>query len=83
MVLCRVNVYGVTQEDLITIENYYFFPLEKVEKHDGYITLNAMGGELCEGVNDFSEKCDECRYQPEVIIKYLRKQEEFTFGEVL
>jgi hypothetical protein len=81
MVLCRVNVYGVSPEDLVTIKNYYFFALEKIEEHEGYITLNAMGGELCRGVNDFGEKCNECRYHPEVINKYLRKQDKFTFGE--
>ena len=81
MVLCRVKVYGVSEEDLVTIKNYYFFPLEKPEEHDDHIVLNAMGGELCRGVNDFGEDCRECRYQPEVIKKYLRKQEKFEFKE--
>jgi hypothetical protein len=34
-----------------------------------------MGGEKCNGINDFGENCKECRYQPEVVLRYLRKQE--------
>lgn len=79
MVLCRVKVYGVSEKDMATIKNYYFFPLEKPEEHNGYIVLNAMGGELCKGVNDFGEGCGKCRYQPEVIKKYLRNQGKFEF----
>ena len=80
MVLCRVNIEGVTEEDLVTINSYYVFPLEKPEIHEGYITMNAMGGgELCKGKNDFKEKCPDCRYHPEVVKKYLRKQKKFSF----
>ncbi len=75
--LCRVRVYGVSPEDLLTIKSYYFFALEKPEEHGEYITLNAMGGEPCSGTNDFGESCRECRYQPEIVRKYLRRQKTF------
>jgi hypothetical protein len=81
MVLCRVKVFGVSEEDLATIKNYYFFPLEKPEEHKDHIALNAMGGDLCRGVNDFGEECRDCRYHPEVVKKYLRKQDKFELRE--
>ncbi len=75
MVLCRVKLDGVTKEDLVAMRSYYFFKLEQVEEEDGSVILNAMGGEKCNGINDFGENCKECRYQPEVVLRYLRKQE--------
>lgn len=81
MVLCRVNLHNVTPEDIVTLKSYYFFPLEKIEEQEGRVILNAMGGELCSGTNDFGEDCKECRYAPEIVRKYLKKEKKITIGK--
>ncbi|MFQ5975788.1 MAG: hypothetical protein ACE5J5_05705 [Candidatus Hydrothermarchaeales archaeon] len=82
MVLCRVNLSNVSDEDLGILKSFYFTPLEQlVVKDDGRVILNFMGGELCEGVNDLGDSCKECRYQPEIVLRYLRNQNEIKIGE--
>lgn len=70
--LCRVRLLDVSQEDLEVIQSFFFDPLEEVEVCEGEVTLNYMGGEPCSGKNDFGEGCEECRYMPQVVKKYLR-----------
>jgi|Deesub1362A_J573_1020465.scaffolds.fasta_scaffold10293_3 hypothetical protein len=71
--LCRVKLLEVSEEDLEVIKSFFLDPMEKVEVHEGEVTLNYMGGELCPGENDFGEHCGECRYMPYVVRKYLKK----------
>ncbi|MEE8359009.1 MAG: hypothetical protein V3R82_06330 [Candidatus Hydrothermarchaeales archaeon] len=81
MVLCRVNLFNVTDEDLAILKSFYFTPLEQLEvEDDGRVILNFMGGDLCEGINDFGDPCKGCRYQPEIVLRYLRKQSEIKIG---
>lgn len=76
--LCRVNLLDVSKEDLEILKAFFFTPLDKIEERNGRIILNYMGGELCKGINDFGDTCKECRYQPEIVLKYLRRQGEIV-----
>ena len=81
MVLCKVNIENVTKEDQEIIKSFYFTPLETPEiSEDNTVVLNFMGGTKCKGTNEHGDKCIECRFQPEIVLRYLRKQKEIKIG---
>ena len=80
--LCQVILKDVTGDEKAVLDSFFFHPYDKMEEVDGELMLNYMGGKLCQGSNDFSESCGNCRYMPVVVRKILKRQTEFVFGKV-
>ncbi len=81
MTLCQVHLRGVCSEEKELLDSMFFHPYDKLEERDGRMIMNYGGGKVCQGINDFQEKCRDCRYVPWVVRKILRRQTEFQFGK--
>ncbi|MGP8050920.1 MAG: hypothetical protein ACLPYB_09945 [Desulfobaccales bacterium] len=79
--LCQVHLKGVSAEEKELLECAFFHPYDKLEERNGELVMNYMGGKLCRGVNDFGERCGDCRYMPYMVRKILRRQKDFAFGK--
>lgn len=81
--LCQVHLTGVTPEERDLLDTLFFHPYDKLEQRNGALVMNYGGGMLCRGINDFGERCGDCRYMPYLVRKILRRQSTFTFGRGL